>query len=320
MSRIDVAPAHRRGVLPHTRAYGVGLAFVTSLVSGVAIYTNGHAVRRFDGSAGFTTAKNIVAAAALGVLLAALTGRRSDGGWTPPRTRGARLGLVAVGVVGGSVPFLLFFEGLSRATSTDAAFIHKTLVVWVAVLAVLVLRERLGWPHLAAITALVAGQALLTDDLAGLGLGSGEALVLAATLMWSVEVVIAKRLLGSLSPLTVGVSRMALGAVVLAGWLAVTGQLGELLTYSTSQWAWILLTGLLLTGYVATWYAALARAQAVDVTAVLVFGAVVTAALAGVLDGVPLRPDLPGLVLVAAGVAAVALRPRARPTGPAPAS
>jgi drug/metabolite transporter (DMT)-like permease len=320
MSRIEVTPAPREGALPHTRAYGVGLAFVTSLISGVAVYTNGHAVRRFDGSAGFTTAKNIVAAAALAVLLAVVTGRRSRGGWTPPRTRGTRLGLVAVGVVGGSVPFLLFFEGLSRAASTDAAFIHKTLVVWVAVLAVLVLRERLGWPHLAAMAALVAGQALLTDDLAGLGLGSGEALVLAATLMWSVEVVIAKRLLGSLSALTVGVSRMALGAVVLVGWLAVTGQLGDLLAYSASQWAWVLLTGLLLTGYVATWYAALARAQAVDVTAVLVFGAVVTAALAGLLDGVALRPDLPGLVLVAAGVAVVALRPRARPTRPAPAS
>jgi drug/metabolite transporter (DMT)-like permease len=320
MSRIEVTPAHREGALPHTRAYGVGLAFVTSLISGVAVYTNGHAVRRFDGSAGFTTAKNIVAAAALGVLLAVVTGRHSRGGWTPPRTRGTRLGLVAVGVVGGSVPFLLFFEGLSRAASTDAAFIHKTLVVWVAVLAVLVLRERLGWPHLAAMAALVAGQALLTDDLAGLGLGSGEALVLAATLMWSVEVVIAKRLLGSLSALTVGVSRMALGAVVLVGWLAVTGQLGDLLAYSASQWAWVLLTGLLLTGYVATWYAALARAQAVDVTAVLVFGSVVTAALAGLLDGVALRPDLPGLVLVAAGVAVVALRPRARPTRPAPAS
>ncbi|MGH9233952.1 MAG: EamA family transporter [Acidimicrobiales bacterium] len=320
MSRIEVTPAQREGALPYTRAYGVGLAFVTSLISGVAVYTNGHAVRHFDGSAGFTTAKNIVAAAALGVLLAVVTGRRSRGGWTPPRTLGTRLGLVAVGVVGGSVPFLLFFEGLSRAASTDAAFIHKTLVVWVAVLAVLVLRERLGWPHLAAMAALVAGQALLTDDLAGLGLGSGEALVLAATLMWSVEVVIAKRLLGSLSALTVGVSRMALGAVVLVGWLAVTGQLGDLLAYSASQWAWVLLTGLLLTGYVATWYAALARAQAVDVTAVLVFGAVVTAALAGLLDGVALRPDLPGLVLVAAGVAVVALRPRPRPTRPAPAS
>lgn len=313
MSRIDATSPRRTSPLPHTRSWGVGLAFVTSLISGVSIFVNGHAVAHFDGSAAFTTAKNVVAAVVLGALLAVLTARRSDEGWTPPRTRGARLGLLAVGVVGGSVPFLLFFEGLSRASSTDAAFIHKTLVVWVALLAVVVLRERLGWPHLAAIAALVAGQAVLTDNLASLRLGSGELLIFAATLLWSVEVVIAKKLLGHLSALTVGVARMALGAVVLVGWLAVTRQVDELVSYGASQWGWILLTGVLLTGYVATWYAGLARAQAVDVTAVLVFGAVVTAALAGVLDGTPVRPDLPGLALVAAGVAGVALLPAKRP-------
>ena len=55
------------------------------------------------------------------------------------------------------------------------------------------------------------------------------------------------------------------------------GAAADLLALTAAQWGWALLTGLLLTAYVATWYAALARAQAVDVTAVLVFGAVVTA-------------------------------------------
>jgi hypothetical protein len=56
-------------------------------------------------------------------------------------------------------------------------------------------------------------------------------------------------------------------------------------------------TGLLLAGYVATWYAALALAPAVDVTAVLVGGAVITAVLAGATSVM-----LPGLLLVAGGV------------------
>jgi drug/metabolite transporter (DMT)-like permease len=313
VSRIEVRSTRRESPIPRSRAWGVGLAFLSSLISGVAIYTNGHAVERFGGSAAFTTAKNLVAAVALVAILVAATARRSDEGWTPPRRPSHRLGLLAVGVIGGSVPFLLFFEGLSRATSSDAAFIHKTLVVWVAALAVPLLRERLGWPHLAAIAALVAGQALLAGDLTGLRPGAGELLVLAATLMWSVEVVIAKKLLGDLSPLTVGASRMALGTALLAGWLVVTDQFGELSSYSASQWGWVVLTGLMLTGYVTSWYAALARAQAVDVTAILVFGAVVTAALAGLLDGVPVRPDLLGLALVAAGAAVVAASPRMRP-------
>jgi drug/metabolite transporter (DMT)-like permease len=68
--------------------------------------------------------------------------------------------------------------------------------------------------------------------------------------------------------------------------------------------AWVLLTGLLLTGYVTTWYAGLARAQAADVTAVLVFGAVVTALLKSGFDGVTVASPL-GLVLVTCGVVGV---------------
>ena len=79
----------------------------------------------------------------------------------------------------------------------------------------------------------------------------------------------------------------------------------ELLALSAEQWSWAILTGVLLTAYVATWYAALARAQAVDVTAVLVFGAVVTAVLAGAADGVAI--DGLGLMLVAVGSAVAAL-------------
>ena len=60
--------------------------------------------------------------------------------------------------------------------------------------------------------------------------------------------------------------------------------------------------------YVATWYGALARAQAVDVTAVLVFGAVVTAALSRTADGIPF--DLAGIALVTIGVALAALAGR----------
>ena len=78
---------------------------------------------------------------------------------------------------------------------------------------------------------------------------------------------------------------MGFGTLLLVGWVAVSGAHGQLTGLDAEQWRWVLLTGLLLTAYVATWYAALARAQAIDVTAVLVFGAVVTALLAGAADG-----------------------------------
>lgn len=293
------------------RRLGLVLALCTAGVSAVSVYVNGSAVRAFDDATVYTTAKNLVAAVLLTALAGAVAaGRRERGGRT--LTRSQWLGLAAVGVVGGSVPFVLFFEGLARATSPQAAFLQKTLVVWVAFLAVVLLRERVGWPHLGAIALLVVGQVGLAS-VGAFPFDAGAAMILGATLLWSVEVVLVKRLLADLSSWTLAVARMGLGSVVLLGWLAVTGRLGALVSLTGQQVQWLAVTGLLLTAYVAFWFAALARAQAVDVTAVLVLGAVGTAVLSGVLDGVKLAPQAVWLALITAGVALVGTAMLRRP-------
>jgi drug/metabolite transporter (DMT)-like permease len=308
------------GIRLSTRAAGVALAFLTACVSGVSVYLNAKGVARFDDATVYTTAKNAVAGAFL-LLLALpllLSSRTPEGRSARPRSRRHWLGVVVLACIGGSIPFVLFFEGLSRASATQAAFIHKTLVVWVAVLAVVLLRERLGPLHVLAIALLMVGQAVLVPSVGVVTFGAGEAMILAATLLWSVEVIVVKRLVVPLEPRTLAAARMALGTVVLVAWVAVSGRGSELLGLSASQWGWAVLTGALLTAYVATWYAALARAQAVDVTAVLVFGAVVTAVLAGAADGVAI--DGLGLVLIALGAsvaAAAALRRSGPRTAPA---
>jgi drug/metabolite transporter (DMT)-like permease len=289
-----------------TRARGVAIAFCTAVVSGISIYLNGKAVRHFGDATVYTTAKNAVA----GLLLVALAIMPARGGRPSHGRLRASTGwpaLLVIAVVGGSVPFVLFFEGLARAQATQASFIQKTLVVWVALLAVPLLKERFGAPHALAVGLLVGGQAWFAGSVGHVAFGTGEAMILAATLLWAVEVVYVKRLLGSYASPALAAARMGLGTVLLLGWLAVTGRLGQLGSLDAGQWRWILLTGLLLTAYVATWYAALACAQAVDVTAVLVFGAVVTA----VLSGAPV--NLPATLLVSVGTAiaaAAALRPK----------
>jgi drug/metabolite transporter (DMT)-like permease len=231
-----------------------------------------------------------------------------------PRGLGQWSALVVVGVIGGSVPFLLFFEGLSRASSTETAFVHKTLVLWVALLAVPLLGERAGPLQWAAIGLLLVGQASLLGDVTApldMPWGSGELLVLAATLCWAVETVVVKRLLRGLTSWTVALARMGLGSAVLIGWAGLRGEAGALVRLDAGQLGWVVLTGLVLAAYVGTWFGALARAQAVDVTAVLVVGAPVTAVLSALADGTDLRPQLAGLTLVLAGTALVALRMRA---------
>lgn len=293
-----------------TRATGIALAFVAALISGVAIFVNGHAVKHFGDATVYTTAKNAVAGLFLLALAWPLLSSPRSGAPRRPTTRTQKLGVLAIAVVGGSVPFVLFFEGLARAEATQAAFIQKTLVVWVAILAVPLLRERLGLLQVVAIALLVIGQAWLVGDAGTLVFGEGETLIFAATLLWAVEVIVAKRLLASIDPRLLAAARMALGTAILLAWVAVSGRAGDLVALSGDQWGWALLTGLILTGYVATWYAALAKAQAVDVTAVLVFGAVVTAVLSRVADGVAF--DLGGMILVTAGAMLVALAGRRR--------
>ena len=99
-----------------------------------------------------------------------------------------------------------------------------------------------------------------------------------------------------------------IGAVVLLAWVAVTGRGDDLASLAAHQWGWALLTGAILVGYVATWFAALARAQAIDVTAVLVAGALVTALLDAAVRGAPLAPDATALALIGLGAAGIAVR------------
>jgi drug/metabolite transporter (DMT)-like permease len=293
------------------RATGIALAFVTAVVSGVSIYVNGHAVKHFGDATVYTTAKNAVAGALLLILVLTTQRPTRSARVAVPPTRRHWLALVGVAVIGGSVPFVLFFEGLARAEATQAAFIQKTLVVWVSLLAVALLKERFRAPHALAVVLLLVGQAWLAGHAGKVVFGSGEAMILGATLLWSVEVVYVKHLFAVLTPGTLAAARMGLGTVLLVGWVAVSGKAGQLTGLDLQQWRWVVLTGLLLTAYVATWYAALARAQAVDVTAVLVFGVVVTALLSGAADGTPISAT--GTILVAAGAALAAVFAVRRP-------
>jgi drug/metabolite transporter (DMT)-like permease len=302
---------------------GVAVAGGTALISGVSVFVNSYGVHAVKQPAVYTTAKNLVAVVILLTVVAIAGGLRRSGRWplgerwtgTPPRSAGRSAGawsptrvaaLAYVGVVGGGIAFILFFDGLARTTATPAAFLRDSLVIWVAVLALPFLGERLHAWNIAAIGLLLAGQVVLLGGVGHLVAGSGQALILVATLLWAVEVVIAKRLLVELSPATVSLVRMGVGAVVLVAYLAVRGLLGALTSFTPVQWQWVLLTGLLLAGYVGTWMTALARARAVDVTSVLVASTLVTTLLTGVTGPAPLTPDVLGLLLIAAGVATVA--------------
>jgi hypothetical protein len=130
---------------------------------------------------------------------------------------------------------------------------------------------------LVCVPLLVWGQAVLGGGIDGLRPGGGETLILLATLLWAVEVVLAKRLFASLPPLTVGLTPH--GARRAAA--ARLGRRHRPRRPARRPRRRAVDLGAGHRGatcrHVATWNAALARASAVDITAVLVFGAVTTA-------------------------------------------
>lgn len=313
--------------IPRTTGWGIGLATATAVISGVSIFVNGLVVKEFADPVALTGARNaLVGLVLLGILVA--TGGVAEIRALRPRQSA---GLLALAVIGGSVPFILFFSGLAAATGPGAALIHKTLFIWVAALAMVFLGERLGLAQVVALVALLGGT-LLISPTGAIGAGPAEIMILTATLLWSVEVIVARRLLGGagegaddgqradagVSVRLAATSRMALGAVLIVGFLVATGRIGAVAAFSAAQWAIVAATGVLLLGYVTTWYAALQRAPASLVTAILVGGAVVTAVLATVRTGtIPAPAVETGLGLLALGVGMVAWTAMRRDRTPA---
>lgn len=301
------------------RLPGVVVAGATALVSGVSVFVNSYGVHAVKQPAVYTTAKNLVAAVLLlaGLALVHLRSRRGDGARLDRSAAHGDVGILRhlgaarwvgigyVGVVGGGAAFVLFFTGLARTTAEPAAFLHDTLVVWVALLALPFLRERLAPWNVAAIGLLVVGQVAVAGGVGHLVAGRGEVLVLAATLLWAVETVVAKRLVTDVPPALLGAARMSIGVVVLVAYVALSGHWATLVGLDAHQLGWALLTGALLALYVSTWMLALSRARALDVTSVLVASVVVTALLQAAAGKGGLGPEALGLALVSAGTAAV---------------
>jgi drug/metabolite transporter (DMT)-like permease len=303
MTATRAARTQLAATLPRERSIGLMLAAGTAVISGISVFVNATAVKAVPDPAVFTTLKNLVAVAVL-CLLAAAVVRPAE---VRAISRGDRSTLAVIGVFGGGVAFLLFFSGLAMASAPTAAFIHKTMFIWVALMAGPFLAERLGPAPIAALAVLLAGQILILPPL-GITWGTGETMIAFATLIWAVEVVLAKRVLGRVRSPIVGVARLGIGLVVLTGFLLVTGRISGIAQLGATGWIWIAATGLLLAGYVGTWMAALRRAPATEVTSMLVLGALITAGLTAVSRGtVPEPVATTGYLLALLGVAALLL-------------
>ncbi len=258
---------------------GVYYALVTAVISGVAVFVNKFAVGVITPPLMFTATKNVgVGLLVLGLLVVSTKWKKIK---ELKRDEVVKLGLI--GAVGGSIPFYLFFTGLSQIPAINAALIHKSLVLWVALLAIPLLKERLSVWQVGAIGLLYSSN-LIVGGFDGFGFSRGELMVLMATMLWAVENVIAKKILSTVDPDIVVGARMGLGSVLLLVAAGVTnpGSLAQVFAMSGTQMFWMVTTMATLLVYTMSWYRALKLAPATWVATVLVGATVVTNVLSAV--------------------------------------
>lgn len=249
------------------------LALSTAVISGLANFFNKQGVLAVGDPLAYTIVKNGV----VGILLAGLIIAIRK--YAEIRTLSLRewLYLMAIGIVGGSVPFGLFFTGLTMTSAINASLIHKTLFAWVALLAMPLLGERFSRFQWLGVACIFAAN-LAVGGFKGFSYNTGEVMILVATLLWALENVIAKVALRTISSSVVACARMTIGSITFGGYLLATRpeSLATVIALTPTQWAWVAFTSLLLFGYVTTWYAALKRAPATYVATLLTPATLVT--------------------------------------------
>ncbi len=195
--------------------------------------------------------------------------------------------LITIGIIGGSIPFVLFFEGLKLIPAVQANLIHKTLFLWVALLAVPLLKERLSSLQIIAYffiawgTFFIGGMPRFTGNI-------GELMVLSATVLWSFENVLAKKAMKEIPSSVVSWARMTFGVVILVLIATFQQKVGTIFTVPPSFLIPIMGSVILLSGYVYFWYRALSYAPATLVTSLLVISTPVTAVLSSGILSQPL--------------------------------
>lgn len=255
-------PAHK----PANPRVGYYFAVLNAIISGVAIYVNSIGVKTFSDSTLYTALKNAVVGIAVLIPLLVMSSARREYRRLTAKQWGL---LVIVALIGGSVAYALNFRGLQISTPVTAALVDHTQFLYVALFAAFFLRERFGPAIWLALLVLFIGLSF-GIKVNAVRWDAGVIFLLAATLMFALDFVVIKYLLRSVSMLTVMVFKMSLGSALLLAYVAARGHLGAVTHLSTTQWGFVLITGLILLAFTLTSIMGLRHASA---TAVIAIGA-----------------------------------------------
>jgi len=251
---------------------GLILILLTAIISGISIFVNSISIKEFDSSI-FTFSKNIVVALFLFSIILAF-GKFAQ---LKALKRKQWIQLTIIGLVGGSIPFLLFFKGLQLTTGTTSAFIHKTMFIYIAIFALLFLKEKLNkWFILGTALLLIGNFFFIKPDF---HFSIGHILIVFATLFWAAENTYAKYVVKEVSGTLIAFGRMFFGSLFILIFLSASGKLSLISTLTFVHIAWIILTAVLLLGYVLTFYNGIKYIKISTAACILAIGSPITTLL-----------------------------------------
>ena len=239
---------------------------------------------------------------ALLLALLAIRGRLSP----PPRD--AWPALVSMGFLGVFLHHMLQAHGLVLTTAVHAGWLIGLIPIWSALLAAIVLRERLGLVKVTGLLLGFAGALLvitrgrLTGGVLALPATRGDLLILVSTVNWAVYSVVGRHTLARLG------SARATAFAMLAGWLLIVpifllrAGWTDWARLSAGGWAAVAFLGIGCSGLgYLLWYSALERLETARVAAFLYLEPLVTLATAVVLLHEPVQATtvLGGLIVLA---------------------
>ena len=273
---------------------GIKFALATALISGLANFFNKEIIISGVNPVLLTAIKNgIVGLAFIAMLLPAFkTQKLKKADW---------LKFCLIALIGGSFSFILFFKGLAISTAIKGSFIHKSLFIWAALLSLIFLKEKFSKFQFAGLAIMATGLLSLIA-FKFFAFGKGEWMILAATILWSIEVILAKRFLSNIDYRFLAAARMALGALIIFAFAFFSHSLTGIAALSGLAWLKIFIVSAFLFGYVLTWYKALSFAPASLVTSILTLAFPITVIASNLkIFSLPKIPDMLSITLLAAG-------------------
>ncbi len=275
---------------------GLLLVLLTAIISGFAIFISKFGVSIINPYI-FTGLKNV----AVAILICCLLLLMKDWRLLKGLSKKYWALLFLIGLIGGSIPFLLFFKGLSLTTGSQGAFIHKTIFIYVAVLAIIFLKEKINKRFLFGALFLLLGNAFLLKFIPH-SLGKGDLLILLATLFWAVENIISKYTLKKLPSRIVIWGRMFFGSIFILLFLGFTGQLNLIMSLSIAQVSWVIVTAVILLGYIMTWYTGLKYIPVSLAAPILLLGSPITTLLSFIQTGLISQNQIFGILSILIGI------------------